>query len=75
MTDVIEGPFYTRSTGAKVKLADMVTNHLKSAHAKLSRDFPGHPELGPMADEIARRDIEYAAQQQAEHSTEADPFL
>jgi hypothetical protein len=58
-----EGPFYTRSNGQKVRLRDMVTNHLKSAHSKLSREWLGHPEIGPMADEIAKRDAEYAAQQ------------
>lgn len=64
-----EGPVYTRSTGAKVPLSSMPTPHLKSALAKLQRDFPSHPEIGPMADEAARRDEEFAAKQAAfEHN-------
>ena len=51
-------PVYTRSNGAQVALADMATPHLKSAHAKLSREFPGHPEIPPMTAEIARREAE-----------------
>jgi hypothetical protein len=62
-TEGNEGYFYTRSTGERVPLVDMKTPHLKSAHAKLAREFPGHPEIAPMADEIAKRDAEYQAQQ------------
>ena len=56
---------YTRSNGAQVPLSGMATPHLKSALAKLQREFPGHPEIGPMADEAARRDEEFAAKQAA----------
>lgn len=58
-----QGPFYTRSNGIHVPLASMATPHLRSAHAKLAREYPGHPELAPMADELAKRDAEYAASQ------------
>lgn len=77
MTDHV----YTRSNGSVVRVADMVTNHLKSAHAKLAREFPDHPELPGMAAEIARRDAEFAEQQRAFETTGAvadhlveDPF-
>ncbi len=56
-------PVYTRSNGQAVPLSSMAMPHLRSAHAKLARDWPGHPEIGPMADEIAKRDAEYAATQ------------
>ena len=59
------GPVYTRSTGERIALDSMATPHLRSAHAKLARDWPGHPEIAPMADEIARRDAEYQAEQAA----------
>jgi hypothetical protein len=55
---------YTRSNGVQVPVAEMAYPHLKSAHAKLAATFPGHPEIDPMAEEIARRDAEYAAQQE-----------
>ena len=57
-----EGPFYTRSNGERKPLAEMATPHLKSAHAKLARDFPGHPELRAMGAEIEKR----ASQEQAQ---------
>lgn len=60
----MEEAVYTRSNGAQVALSSMATPHLKSALAKLQRDFDGHPEIGPMAEEVARRDAEYAAQQE-----------
>ena len=63
-TDARE-PGYTRSNGVWTPLRLMATPHLKSAHAKLAREWPGHPEIGPMADEIDRRDAEFQ-QQQAE---------
>lgn len=61
-----EGPTYTRSNGVKVPVKKMATPHLKSAHAKLEREFPGHPDLPGMAAEIAKRDEAYAAEQQAQ---------
>jgi len=67
---------YTRSTGVQVSLDEMATPHLKSAHAKLARDFPDHPEIGPMAEEIAKRDAEYQAGIEADlasKSIEAQP--
>lgn len=73
-------PVYTRSNGARVRVRDMAFPHLKSAHAKLAAEFPGHPELPGMAAEIARRDAEYAAQQAALQTTpigadqSEDPF-
>ena len=60
MNDAV--PHYTRSNGQRVPLAEMKTPHLKSAHAKLARDWPGHPEIAPMGEEIAKRDAEYQAQ-------------
>lgn len=65
MTDTteVEGPVYTRSTGQKVLLASMATPHIKSALAKLQRELPDHPEIGPMTDEVAKRDAEFAAKQ------------
>lgn len=73
--------FYTRSNGTRVDVREMVTNHLKSAHAKLAREFPGHPELIGMGAEIERRDAEFAEAQRAfegagavaDHQIE-DPF-
>lgn len=75
-------PFYTRSSGQPVRVRDMATPHLKSAHAKLARELPGHPELAGMAADIERRDAEFAEAQRAfedaggpvaDHQTE-DPF-
>lgn len=57
-----EEPFYTRSNGERRPLSKMATPHLKSALVKLQREFPGHPEIDPMAAEVVRRDEEYAAQ-------------
>jgi hypothetical protein len=57
---------YTRSNGVQVPVADMAGPHLKSAFAKLSAEVPGHPELPGMAAEIARRDAEFQAQQEAQ---------
>jgi hypothetical protein len=55
---------YTRSNGAQVPVAEMAYPHPKSAHAKLAATFPDHPEINPMAEELAKRDAEYAAQQE-----------
>lgn len=63
-----EGPVYTRSNGVRVRIRDMATPHLKSAHAELAREFPGHPELAGMAADIDRRDAEYAATQQEQQA-------
>lgn len=60
-----EGPVYTRSNGDRVPLKTILYHHLKSAHAKLARDWPGHPEIAPMAAEIAVRDAAYQAEQAA----------
>jgi hypothetical protein len=65
MSDEIEGPFYTRSTGQRVPLSAMATPHLKSAFAKLQREWPDHPELAGMGAEIERRDAEFAAAEAA----------
>jgi len=72
---------YTRSNGAQVDVKTMATPHLKSAYAKLAREFPGHPELSGMAAEIAARDEQFQAQQAAfEHTASVadhqieDPF-
>lgn len=54
---------YTRSNGQQVKVSEMPYQHLKSAHAKLAREFPGHPEIIGMDAEINRRDAEHAAKQ------------
>jgi hypothetical protein len=62
MTDAV----YTRSNGQTVAVKDMVTAHLKSAHAKLAREVPDHPELAGMKAEIARRDEAFAASQSEE---------
>jgi hypothetical protein len=56
---------YTRSNGAAVKVSDMAFPHLKSAFAKLQREWPDHPELAGMGAEIERRDAEYAAAEAA----------
>lgn len=61
MTDAV----YTRSNGVQVRVADMAGPHLKSAFAKLSAEVPSHPELSGMQAEIARRDAEFQAQQEA----------
>lgn len=61
-----ENALYTRSNGSTVLVKDMAVPHLKSAHAKLSRDWPGHSELPGMAAWIAKRDAEFAAQTQAQ---------
>jgi hypothetical protein len=66
-------PFYTRSSGERRPLKRMATPHMKSALAILQRDFPGHPEIGPMVEEVARRDAEYAAQQAALQTQEQQP--
>lgn len=55
---------YTRSNGTAVPVTDMAYPHLMSAHAKLAREYPGHPEIQGMADEIAKRDADYAAKQE-----------
>jgi hypothetical protein len=68
MTDNEAEPFYTRGSGQVVPLSTMATSHLKSALAKLAREWPGHPEIGPMAAEVERRDAEY----RAEHPEETD---
>ncbi len=56
---------YTRSNGVWTPLRLMATPHLKSAHAKLAREWPGHPEITPMVEEIAKRDAAYQAEQAA----------
>jgi hypothetical protein len=67
-SEVAWRPFYTRSNGVRAYLDEMATPHLKSAHTKLERDWPGHPEIAPIADEIAKRDAAYAAQQSEEQT-------
>lgn len=59
-----EGPVYTRSNGERRPLSKMATPHLRSATLNMARDFPGHPELADMQTELARRDAEFAAQQE-----------
>jgi hypothetical protein len=59
-------PGYTRSNGQRVPLSSMATPHLKSAHAKLAREWPDHPDVAPMAAVIAQRDAEYQASQAAQ---------
>lgn len=51
---------YTRSNGIVVNCADMAVPHLRSAYAKLEREFPGHPELPGMAAWIAYRGALFA---------------
>lgn len=70
---------YTASNGDSLVIADMVYNHLKSALAKAIRteermhendpDYRNdarEAEIAAMAADLARRDAEYAAQQEAE---------
>jgi hypothetical protein len=59
---------YTRSNGQVVNCADMVTNHLKSAYAKLEREAPGHPELPGMSAWIAYRDALFAEAEAAKET-------
>jgi hypothetical protein len=56
---------YTRSNGVWTPLRLLATPHLKSAHAKLAREWPGHPEIAPMAEEIAKRDAAFHSEQAA----------
>ena len=59
-----ERKYYTKSNGSRLLISEMPTPYLKNAFSKLRRDFEGHPELPGMADEIARRDEEFAAAQE-----------
>lgn len=71
---------YTNSKGEPVEIATMAYPHLKSAHAKAVRaeerahendpDYRNdarEAEITAMAEEIARRDAAYAAEQEASY--------
>lgn len=57
---------YNNSRGVDVLIADMAYPHLASAHAKLvreQRDGLRQAEINAMAEELARRDEQRAAEE------------
>ena len=57
---------YNNSRGVDVLIADMAYPHLASAHAKLvreQRDGLRQTEIDAMAEELARRDAQRAAEE------------
>lgn len=65
---------YTNSKGQLVVIAEMLTPHLRNAHAKAEREYNADEDLGgwraaeieAMRVDLERRDAEYAAEQEGQ---------